>query len=130
MNAIQKLIALEKDAQKFGFCWPDNFVILDQIISECLEVREEISRGANSEKLQEEMGDLLQSVISLCIFSKFDVKETVDKINAKFSKRIQLLKKLTKQKGLSDLQNQSVNFKLNLWKEIKKIECAQKKENI
>ena len=68
MNALQKLIYLEQDAREFGFDWPDQFMILDQIIDECREVREEIDQDSNREKLQEEIGDLLHSVISLCIF--------------------------------------------------------------
>jgi GNAT superfamily N-acetyltransferase/NTP pyrophosphatase (non-canonical NTP hydrolase) len=122
MNALQKLIYLEQDARKFGFDWPDHFMILDQIIDECREVREEIDQGSNKEKLEEEIGDLLHSVISICVFSRFDIEETISKTNAKFSKRMQLLKKLTKQKGLENLQGQSIDFMLNIWREVKKIE--------
>jgi NTP pyrophosphatase (non-canonical NTP hydrolase)/GNAT superfamily N-acetyltransferase len=122
MNTLQKLIYLEQNARKFGFDWPDHFMILDQIIDECREVREEIEQGSNKEKLQEEIGDLLHSVISLCVFSGFDALETISKTNAKFSKRMQLLKALTKQKGLENLQGQSIDFMLSLWREVKKIE--------
>ncbi len=122
MNKLQKLIELEQDARKFGFDWPDDFMILDQIVDECREVREEIAQGSNKERLQEEIGDLLHSVISLCVFAGFDVEETISRTNAKFSKRMQLLKELTKQKGLENLQAQDIDFMLNLWREVKKIE--------
>ncbi|PPE03076.1 MazG nucleotide pyrophosphohydrolase domain-containing protein [Holospora curviuscula] len=102
MNHLSKLIALEQDARKFGFDWPDHFMILDQIIDECREVREKIDQGSNKERLQEEIGDLLHSVISLCVFAGFDVEETISKTNVKFSRRTQLLKELTKQKGLEN----------------------------
>lgn len=130
MNALQKLIYLEQDSRKFGFDWPDHFMILDQIIDECREVRDEIDQGSNKEKLQEEIGDLLHSVISLCVFSGFDVVETISKTNAKFSRRMQLLKELTKQKGLENLQGQSIDFMLNLWREVKKIEHYDMNENL
>lgn len=122
MNLLQKLIDLEQDAQKFGFDWPDHLMILDQIMDECREVREEIDQGSHKEKLQEEIGDLLHSVISLCIFSGFDVGETISKTNVKFSRRMQLLKTLTKQKGLEHLQGQSIDLMLDLWKDVKKME--------
>jgi GNAT superfamily N-acetyltransferase/NTP pyrophosphatase (non-canonical NTP hydrolase) len=122
MDALQKLIYLEQDARKFGFDWPDQFMILDQIIDECREVREEIDQDSNREKLQEEIGDLLHSVISLCVFSGFNALETISKTNAKFSKRMQLLKELTKQNDLEDLKGKSIDFMLNLWREVKKIE--------
>lgn len=41
MNQLLKLIELEQDARKFGFDWPNQFMILDQVIDECREVREE-----------------------------------------------------------------------------------------
>jgi uncharacterized protein YabN with tetrapyrrole methylase and pyrophosphatase domain len=121
MNKLQKLIELEKDAREFGFDWPDHFMILDQIIDECREVKEEIAQGSNKEKLQEEIGDLLHSVVSLCIFSDFDLEETISKINAKFSERMRLLKELTHQQGLDNLQGKNIEFMLNLWREVKKV---------
>nr|MBP7190709.1 nucleotide pyrophosphohydrolase [Rickettsiaceae bacterium] len=88
MNPLLKLITLEQNARKFGFDWPDHFMILDQIIDECREVREELDNFSNQEKLEEEVGDVLHSVISLCVFSGFNVEETIDKTNAKFSRRM------------------------------------------
>lgn len=122
MDPLLNLIDLEQDARKFGFDWPNHFMILDQIIDECREVREEIDNGSNQKKLQEEIGDLLHGVISLCIFSGYNVEETIDKINAKFSKRMQLLKALAQRQGLKNLHGQSIDFMLNLWREVKKIE--------
>lgn len=100
-------------------------MILDQIISECLEVRAEINKNIDQAKLQEEIGDLLHSVISLCIFSKFNVEETIQKTNAKFFKRIQLLKSLALLQGIDNLNGQSVDFILSLWKKMKSIEKSQ-----
>jgi len=121
----KNLLAVETpNARKFGFYWPDHFMILDQIISEYREVREEIEHGSDPRKLQEELGDLLHSVISLCLFSGFDVKETLDHIHTKFSRRIALLQELTQRCGLEDLHGQSIDFMLKLWKEVKKIEHA------
>jgi len=88
MNTLQKLIDLEQDVRQFGFDWPDQFMILTQIIDECGEVHEEIEHSSSQEKLQEEIGDLLHSVISLCIFSGFSLEETIGKTNVKFARRM------------------------------------------
>ncbi len=102
-------------AQAFGVHWPDQGVILDPIISECKELRQEIEVGCN-EKMQEEIGDWLHAAISLCVFSGFDVSETLGKTEAKFSKRMALLKTLTQEQGLESLHRQSIPFMMNLWK--------------
>jgi len=122
MHVLQKLIYLERDARKFGFDWPDHFMILAQVIDECREVREEIDQGSDKARLQEEIGDLLHSVVSLCVFSGFDVEETIAKINTKFSRRMGLLKELTQRQNLENLKGKSIDFMLNLWREVKKLE--------
>lgn len=122
MNPLEQLVQLENDARKFGFDWPHHLMILEQIIDECREVREEIDHGESQEKLQEEIGDLLHSVISLCIFSGFKVEETLSKTHIKFSRRMQLLKECVQRHGLEDLRGQSIHFMLQLWKEVKKLE--------
>ncbi len=115
-----------RDAQAFGFNWPDQGMILDQIISECKEIHQEIEGGCN-EKMQEEIGDLLHAVISLCVFSGFDVSETLGKTGAKFSKRMALLKTLTQEQGLESLHGQSIPFMMNLWKKVKILEKQNEK---
>ncbi len=122
MSMLRKLIELEKDARAFGFDWPDQYAILKQIIDECQEVRSDIEAKCSDKKIQEEIGDLIHAVISLCIFSGYDVEQTIDKVNAKFSKRMTLLKELAKKHGLSTLKGKSVPFMLELWSQAKILE--------
>lgn len=122
MTPLQKLIAEEKSAREFGFDWPDYEMIFAQMIDEIREVREDVESNAPALKIQEEIGDVLHVAISLCVFAGFDVEETLDFVNKKFSKRMNLLKELAYQKGLQNLKGQSVEFMLDLWKEVKKKE--------
>lgn len=122
MTALEKLIFLDHDARRFGFDWPNPEMILAQIVDECLEVREAIQGGAPPSKIQEEIGDLLHAVISLCLFSGFDIEDTIEKINKKFSYRMSVLKELTQKHGLKNLQDQDIDFMLNLWREVKELE--------
>jgi len=73
------------------------------------------------ERVQEEIGDLLHTAISLCVFLGYDVEETLNKTSAKFSKRMKAVKMLTEQHNLPNLQGQSIEFMLKLWKEAKEI---------
>lgn len=122
MSPLQKLIDLDQDARDFGFDWPDPVMILDQVIDECREIQEVIEKSSSRERVQEEIGDLLHAAISLCLFSGFSVEETLEKINEKFSRRMMLLKEITKNRGLKNLQGQDIEYKLSLWREAKKIE--------
>lgn len=121
---FKELIALEKDARAYGFDWTNREMIVDQAISECHEILAAISDNEQAERLQEEIGDLIHTAISLCLFAGFDVDETVGVVSKKFAKRMQLLKELTRARGLQDLRGQSMEFMLELWREVKSIEKA------
>lgn len=125
MTALETLIKLDHESREFGFDWPNQDAILDQVIDECREIREDIRGCAAPQKVQEEIGDLLHAAISLCIFSGFDVKETLAKVNIKFERRMTLLKKLTEERGLKNLDGQTTKFILGLWGEVKITETTQ-----
>lgn len=121
-NGLSDLLAIENDARDFGFEWPNIEMILDQVSSECDEIREAIANHEPVARIQEEIGDLLHTAISLCRFAGFDTEETLSKSASKFSKRMQALKEVTKQRGLDDLHGQTILFMLELWKEVKLLE--------
>jgi uncharacterized protein YabN with tetrapyrrole methylase and pyrophosphatase domain len=112
---LHKLIDLEKDARSYGFYWPNADCIIDQIISEAIEVKEAIQNQESEERVQEEIGDLLHAVISLCEFKGFDIDETLSKVNLKFDRRMANLKAEAEKHNLLDLKGQSYEFMLELW---------------
>lgn len=120
-NPLNDLIELEKDARAFGFDWPNVDQVILQIHSECSEVLDAIRKQEPRERIQEEVGDLLHVVIYLCLYSGFDLDQTVSKICYKFGKRMQALKEITRSRGLENLQGQSMDFMLELWREAKSI---------
>lgn len=119
MESLEKLIALENHVRNFGFEWPDAVTIVDQAISECEEIRNEIISEGNPQRLQEEIGDLLHTGLSLCYFAGFDIEETLHKVHEKFSARIAALEEIYKAEGYSDLKGQPLETLLELWKKAK-----------
>ena len=119
-NVLKELIKAEEDAVEFGCEWPNEEYIFEQVISECNEVKSAIQDNEGKDRIQEEIGDLLHTSISLCRFAGFDIEETLTKTVKKFTNRIQALKEITRLKGLDSLQGQSSKFILELWSEAKK----------
>ena len=76
---LKKIVKLEREARNFGFDWPNKEMIFDQIISEIEEIKQ-----AKDSELQEEVGDLLHAVISLCIFLNYDLEETLGYVVTRF----------------------------------------------
>lgn len=122
MNELKKLIALEIDARKFGFDWPNHEAIFKQVIEEVNEIKEDMQLKASEEKIQEEIGDLLHAAISLCIFSGYDVNDTLLKVNHKFETRMSCIKQAANSLGLTDLCGQTDEFKMALWKKSKEVQ--------
>ena len=46
MNLLDKVVALENEAAEFGFEWETANQIMEQIQSECVEVREHLSKDS------------------------------------------------------------------------------------
>lgn len=119
--ALQELIQLEKQVRNFGFDWPDIPTIIQQAHSECLEIEEVIQKEESSERLQEEISDLLHTAISLCLFAGFSVEESIANVVKKFGGRMDKVMHLAEQQGLTTLKGQSFEFMLTLWDKAKRV---------
>ncbi len=123
MRIFDRMIALEKDADCFGFNWETKEQILAQIESECHEVREELHKlnGSNcTEALQQEIGDLLHAVFSLCVFCKLNPTETLNGSLNKFEGRLNAVKQLSFERGLTNLSDLSFKERMDIWDDAKK----------
>ena len=121
MNQITKLVQLEKEAVEFGFKWSNAEQIMQQIQSECVEVQEHLhSQSKNySPDLQEEIGDLLHAVYSLCVFCKLDPEQTLENTVSKFELRFKIMKLIAQENGLNNVQGLSFNELMVLWDQAK-----------
>lgn len=114
MNILDKMTALEKEADAFGFKWETAEQIKDQINSELREVDVHLLDNDKT-KLQEELGDLLHAVLSLTVFCGFDPHKTVEDSVNKFEKRFNLVKQLAAEQGLKDLNGKSFSELMAFW---------------
>lgn len=117
MNLLDKVTALEHEAAEFGFQWETTDQLMAQIQSECIEITEHLnSTHENRAALQEEIGDLLHAVFSLCVFCKLDPEETLMKTLEKFQRRLQAVKAIAEEQQLPHLQGKSFDELMVIWK--------------
>ena len=91
---------LQKKAAKAGFDWPDTTGVIDKIKEELMEV--ETAAAAKEEAaLEEELGDLLFSVVNLCRFFNIEPSVALQRTNTKFTDRFKYVEKQMKQNSLS-----------------------------
>lgn len=124
MSVLKNIIDMEIKADNFGFRWENPFQILDQIESECREIRDELQINKESTqelKIQEEIGDLMHAVFSLCHFCGFDPEQTLKNTTEKFSRRLEAVKKISNESGLDSLNGKSFDELMSIWEKAKKI---------
>ena len=124
MDLLKKVEKLEQDAETFGLRWENTDQIMDQIRSECVEIHEHLGKGLNRtspHELQEEIGDLIHAVFSLCVFCKLNPKETLQKTLNKFEKRLNAVKKITHEYGLDNLDGLPFDELMKVWDKAKKL---------
>lgn len=118
MNILEKLTQLENEAAVFGFKWENADQIMAQILNEIKEIDVHL-KDQDKNKLQEEIGDLLHAVFSLCVFCQFNAEKTLDKSVSKFERRFQTVQQLAIQEGLQNLNGQSFKKLMTLWDKAK-----------
>ena len=122
MDLLDKVVALENTASTFGFQWETTNQIMAQIQSECIEINEHLDLGiaqANQAELQEEIGDLLHAVFSLCVFCNLSPRDTLEQTLTKFEKRLNAVKEITQERGLNSLNGFPFDELIAIWDQAK-----------
>jgi uncharacterized protein YabN with tetrapyrrole methylase and pyrophosphatase domain len=128
IDLLDKVVELEKDADEFGFRWENTDQIMDQIKSECVEIGEHLQSditNTNLIELEEEIGDLLHAVFSLCVFCKLSPRSTLEKTLKKFEWRLNTVKQLAIERGLTNLNGFAFDELMVLWDEAKQLGAQQ-----
>ena len=124
LSLLETFVEHEKNNKDFGFYWENLDQILDQIRSECDEIKDAYLKN-DAEHIQEEVGDVINAAISLCVFLNLDLEETLQKNLQKFENRFNIMVELVKKDGLKNLQGQSSKTLLEYWEKAKKIANSQ-----
>ncbi len=87
LPALTRAVKLQKKAAKVGFDWGAVEPVLAKIEEEIAEIRHEIATQAPSERLADELGDVLFAVANLARHLKLDPEAALRGTNAKFERR-------------------------------------------
>ncbi len=103
LPALLRAEKLSKRAARIGFDWPDMEGVLAKCREEIDEVETELSR-AGSERVHEEMGDLLFAVANLARKAGVSPEAALSDANAKFVRRFEYVEKRCADEGLDPAQ--------------------------
>ena len=83
-------LKLQKRAARVGFDWPDILQVLEKIDEETRELVE-AKQHLSQDKINEEFGDLLFSIVNLGRHLGVDSEEALKKTNRKFTDRFRFI---------------------------------------
>ena len=116
-SALISAQKISKRAVKQGFVWPNERALYECVFSEFYEFKTACKNG-NIDNLEEEMGDMLFSVVNLAQWHNVDAEQALLRANKKFQKRFRKMEELAKK----PLCKHSFAEFEKLWKKAK-IEC-------
>ena len=87
---------IQKKAAKVGFDWPDHTGAVGALQSELAELQEAISSG---DGIEEELGDILFSVVNVARFFDLDPEQALGSASDKFISRFEKLERQAKSQG-------------------------------
>lgn len=120
LPALMRGQKLQKKAAKVGFDWDDINGALKKIDEEKAEVEEALAENDQAH-IQEELGDLLFSVVNACRFAHVDAEEALTGTNDKFLHRFEKVEAMAKKKNI-DMRSAGIDVLDALWDEAKKQE--------
>ena len=110
---------LQKKAAKAGFDWPDTAGVIAKIKEELAEVESAIASPTKDTALEEELGDLLFSVVNLCRFFDIEPSVALQRTNIKFTNRFKHVEKRMKESG-QEMNAKNLDVMDQYWNDAKK----------
>jgi len=118
LPATVKAMRLQEKARQVGFEWASKEQVWEKVQEEMEELEKEIETD-NTERMEEEFGDLIFSLINYARFLHIDAENALERTNKKFIKRFTEMeqKALANGRHLSEMTLEQMDA---IWDEIKK----------
>ena len=119
LPALVKASRIQDKAKGVGFDWEQPEQVWEKVQEELQEFHDEV-QAQNPEKMEEEFGDVLFSLINYARFLNINPEDALERTNKKFIKRFQYLESqaATMNKSLSDMTLAEMDV---FWNQAKKL---------
>ena len=119
LPALMRAQKIQSKAKKAGFDWDDVSGAYEALGKEIEELKE-AEKSGDENKITDELGDVLFSVVNISRFLGVDSEEALTKSNNKFIERYLIVERLAKEREI-DMQKSSIDELDKLWDEAKEI---------
>jgi XTP/dITP diphosphohydrolase len=121
LPAIVKAYRIQEKARGVGFDWDVREQVWDKVREELSELEQVCQNAENHQRMEDEFGDLLFSIINAARLYQIDPEKALEKTNQKFIQRFNYLEEQTllKGKSLHDMTLDEMNI---IWEQAKKFD--------
>ena len=120
LPALSYANSITLKASQTGFDWESPEEVFKKVKEEISELEKEISLD-NKEKIKEEIGDVIFSLVNLSRHLEIEPEQALRKTNQKFKARFEHIEKTLTSQG-SSLKSASLEEMDRIWEESKKLE--------
>jgi len=120
LPAMIKAYRVQDKVRAVGFDWDDRSQVWDKVTEELNELKVELEKG-DKEKSEQELGDLLFSVVNAARLYDINPEDALERTNRKFMKRFSFLEERSIQLGKSMKDMTLAEMDL-IWEEAKKFD--------
>lgn len=118
LPAVVKATRIQEKAKRVGFEWDNKEDVWKKVEEEISELKEAIEMESK-EKIDEEFGDVLFSLVNYARFLRVDAEGVLEKTNKKFIYRFQQMETIAAAGG-KKLEDLSLTEMDDIWNEVKK----------
>jgi XTP/dITP diphosphohydrolase len=124
LPAIVKAYRIQEKASGVGFDWERPEQVWDKVNEELNELREVVENDDSPERKEDELGDLLFSIVNYARFIDVNPEDALERTNKKFIQRFQYLetKAQENQKPMHEMTLEEMDV---FWNEAKKMNQAE-----
>ena len=117
LPSIVKALRIQEKVKHVGFEWENIEQVWDKVEEEIVELKVEVNK-ADKNKIEEEFGDVMFSLINYARFLDIDPDICLEKTNLKFKHRFEQMELYANEHSL-DLSKLSLQEKEEIWQKMK-----------
>lgn len=120
LPSVVKASRIQEKARAVGFDWEKPEQVWEKVQEEISELKTEVDKKSTKEKIEEEFGDVLFSLINYARFIDVNAEDALERTNKKFIKRFQYLESEASNAGkkLSEMSLAEMDVHWNKAKEL------------
>ncbi len=97
LPALLKAYRIQEKASKVGFDWKDQKPVFNKILEEIQELKENVEEGRSESEIEDELGDVLFSIVNYSRFLKINPEDALRRTVKKFRDRFRKIEQFAEE---------------------------------